>query len=98
MNENMRVAEVLRKGGPVTAIPVSDDYPPDPPPANWVELPCPPVLANGVLVTAHLGSRPLAATVPVRAARRENRLQLIVAGLAGAVATLVILRAVDRRG
>jgi hypothetical protein len=82
----------------VTPIPVSDDYPQDPPAPNWVELPVPPVLANGVLVTAHLGSRSLAATVPVRAARREYRLQLVAAGLCGAVAALLILRAVDRRG
>lgn len=83
----------------MSAVPdFADDYPMDPPAAGLVPMPTPVVLGNGLLVTPHLGSRSLALTGQVRAARRENRLQLFAAGLCGAVAALLILRAVDRRG
>lgn len=71
-------------------------YPMDPPAVGLVPMPMPVVFDNGVVVTPRLGSRSLAATVPVRAAHRENRLQLLAAGLGGAVAALLIARAVDR--
>lgn len=78
----------------MVSLPV-DDYPMDPPPVGE-PVPFTAIFEDGVLVTPHLGSRSWAAKAPVRAARRENRLQLVVAGLAGAVVALAWIWAVDR--
>jgi hypothetical protein len=73
----------------IDAMDVGDGYPMDPPPAWWrpMEFPLCRQVSAGSASWQATAQRP-----------QRRRWDLATAGLAGAVAALLILRAVDRRG